>query len=72
VELIWETAFAKSYEIQVSKNGEHWKTIYYHTKGEGVIEAIHFKRVSARWLRIQCTQRGTPFGDSLWEFAVYR
>ncbi|MCX5759818.1 MAG: discoidin domain-containing protein, partial [Candidatus Hydrogenedentes bacterium] len=70
VELAWEAAFAKCYEIQVSSDGENWKSVYTIEKGAGETETIRFTPTPARWVRIYGLQRGTPFGYSLWEFGV--
>jgi hypothetical protein len=71
VELQWEGAFGKAYTIQVSPDGENWKTVHATTKGVGKAETIRFTPVQARWVRIHGTQRGTPFGYSLWDVRVY-
>lgn len=72
VELVWETAFGKAYSIEVSLDGENWKTIHTTTRGAGKSETIRFAPTQARWVRIYGTQRGTPFGYSLWDFRVFR
>jgi hypothetical protein len=71
VELQWEGAFGKTYSIQVSPDGENWKTVHATTKGAGKSEVIRFAPTQARWVRIHGTQRGTPFGYSLWDVRVY-
>ena len=71
VELLWEAAFAKSYTIQVSWDGETWKDVYSTTKGAGKTEMIRFTPRPARWVRLYATQRGTQYGCSLFEIAVY-
>ncbi|MBI5817645.1 MAG: discoidin domain-containing protein [Verrucomicrobia bacterium] len=71
VELQWEGAFAKTYAIQVSPDGENWKTVCTTNKGVGKTEVISFAPTQARWVRIHGTQRGTRFGYSLWEVRVY-
>ncbi|MFA6563408.1 MAG: discoidin domain-containing protein [Verrucomicrobiia bacterium] len=71
VELQWEGAFGKTYTIQVSPDGENWKTVHATVKGAGKAEVILFEPTQARWIRIHSTQRGTPFGYSLWEMRVY-
>jgi hypothetical protein len=71
VELQWEGAFGKTYSIQVSADGESWKTVHATTKGAGKSEVVRFAPTQARWVRIHGTQRGTPFGYSLWDVRVY-
>ncbi len=72
VQLVWETAGGRSYAIQVSEDGQHWKDVFATTGGSGGTENISFSPVSARWVRMFGTQRTTPFGFSLWEFRVFR
>jgi hypothetical protein len=71
VELLWEAAFAKSYTIQVSWDGETWKDVYSTNKGAGKTETIRFAPAPARWVRLCATQRDTQYGCSLFEIAVY-
>jgi hypothetical protein len=71
VELQWEGAFGKAYSIQVSADGENWRTVHATTKGAGKSEVIRFAPTQARWVRIHGTQRGTPYGYSLWDVRVY-
>lgn len=71
VELAWEAAFGKAYQIEVSPDGKAWKSIYATTKGAGKTEVIRFEPVQARFVRLQGTQRGSAFGYSLFEFGIY-
>lgn len=72
VELVWEAAFGKAYSIDVSLDGENWKTVHATAQGAGRTETIRFAPTQARWVRVHGTQRGTPFGYSLWELRVLR
>jgi len=72
LELVWEAAFGKAYSIEVSLDGENWKTVYTTAKGAGKTETIRFAPTEARWVRLHGSQRGTPFGYSLWELRVFR
>lgn len=72
VELQWEAAFAKSYSIQVSTDGQNWKTVAVKNNGAGKTEVLQFDPTPARWVRVFCKERGTRFGYSLWEVGVYR
>ena len=71
VELVWQGAYATSYAIEVSLDGEHWKEVYATTKGAGGTEVARFQPVQARWVRMLGKQRVTPFGYSLWEMRVF-
>ena len=67
VKILWETAFAEKYEIQVSSDGQSWRTVYRVTEGDGQTDLLFFKPVECQYLRIQCQQRGTGWGNSIWE-----
>jgi uncharacterized protein CbrC (UPF0167 family) len=71
VELTWEGAYATAYAIQVSLDGEHWDDVYKTQAGKGRYEVLNFQPVTARWVRMHGTARGTPFGYSLWEMRVF-
>ncbi|MEV6312200.1 discoidin domain-containing protein [Streptomyces sp. NPDC051840] len=71
VQLAWETAYAKGYTLQTSDNGQDWTTVHTVTDGNGGIDAIDV-RAEARYVRVNATVRGTPWGYSLYEFGVYR
>jgi hypothetical protein len=48
-----------------------WTPIFSTTTGDGGIDSISFAPVSARYVRMYGTTRGTTYGYSLWEFEVY-
>jgi hypothetical protein len=68
--LIWETASAESYAIQLSADNNNWNTVYSTTNGPGGINDLATLG-SGRYVRVYCTQRNTSYGDSLVEFEVY-
>ena len=70
VRLIWETASAKSYSIQLSSDNTNWTSAYSTTNGPGSINDLAVLG-SGRYVRMYSTQRNTTYGDSLWEFEVY-
>ncbi|MFC4033351.1 discoidin domain-containing protein [Streptomyces polygonati] len=71
VELNWETAYASSWQLQVSPNGSSaWQTIASSTTGRGGDVQVPVSS-SGRWVRVLGTVRGTQYGYSLWEFGVY-
>ena len=71
VVLSWEAAYGKAYQIQVSTDATIWTTVFTETNGNGGTDDITFALVDARYVRVYGTQRGTPYGYSLWEFKVY-
>ncbi|MFE6286123.1 discoidin domain-containing protein [Streptomyces sp. NPDC057877] len=70
LQLVWEPAYAKSYEVQVSDDGNTWRTIHATTTGNGDIDTISVS-ATARHVRLHLTARGTGWGYSLYEFGVY-
>ena len=71
VSLKWELAYAKSYQVQVSNDALNWTTIYSTTKGKGGVDEISELAVAGRYVKMNATERGTEWGYSLYEFAVY-
>ncbi|TLX76860.1 T9SS type A sorting domain-containing protein [Labilibacter sediminis] len=70
VVLNWEGAYGKVYEIQVSENGTDWTTIHSETNSDGGIDDI-LVTGTGRYVRMYGTERGTPWGYSLWEMEIY-
>jgi hypothetical protein len=71
VQLVWENAFGRAYEIQVSDDGDTWRPVHGTTSGDGGVDSIDVT-ASGRYVRVHATQRGTGWGYSLFEFGVYR
>ena len=65
-------AFGKAYTVQVSTDGKEWTDVFETDAGDGGTDVVQFKPVTARWVRVYGTKRGTRFGYSLWEFKVFR
>jgi hypothetical protein len=70
VNLNWEAAYAKAFQIQTSTDGTNWTTIYSTTTGTGGAQSLTVSG-SGRYVRMNGTQRATAYGYSLWEFQVY-
>ncbi|MEV6055854.1 discoidin domain-containing protein [Streptomyces sp. NPDC052107] len=68
-QLMWETAYAKAYQIQLSNDGSTWNTVFSTTNGPGGTENLSFNG-TGRYVRMYGTQRATQWGYSLWEFTV--
>lgn len=71
VQLVWESAFGKAYEIQVSDDAANWRSVYSTTSGDGGADDLDIS-ATARYVRMSATQRGSAYGYSLYEFGVYR
>jgi hypothetical protein len=70
LQLEWDPAYAKSYEVQVSDDASTWRTVHSTTTGNGDIDTIDVA-ATARHVRLHLTSRGTGWGYSLHEFGVY-
>ncbi|MCZ4604160.1 discoidin domain-containing protein [Streptomyces sp. Lzd4kr] len=70
VQLVWDPAYGKSYDVQVSDNGTDWRTVHSTTTGNGDVDTIDVT-ATARFVRLNLTARGTGWGYSLYEFGVY-
>ncbi|NEE19421.1 discoidin domain-containing protein, partial [Streptomyces sp. SID7499] len=64
-------AYAKAYTVQTSDDGQAWNTVHTQTAGNGGIDDIEVAG-NARYVRVSTSERGTPWGYSLYEFGVYR
>jgi hexosaminidase len=71
VKLVWETAYARSYKIQVSNDANTWSDIYSTTTGNGATDDLPGLSGSGRYVRVYGSQRSTTYGYSLYEFEVY-
>jgi hypothetical protein len=69
VTLTWEAAYARAFTIQVSTDGSTWTSILSTTTGTGGSQTLTVAG-TGRYVRMSGTARGTPYGYSLWEFAV--
>lgn len=71
VKIVWEAAYARSYRVEVSDDGSRWRPVFSTNSGNGGADEIDFKPVTARYVRVFGTQRGSKYGYSIWEFEVY-
>jgi len=70
VEIIWEQAYAKSYTLQVSEDGQKWINAYHTDSGKGDREPITIKPITGQWVRMMGHKRATEWGFSIYEFRV--
>lgn len=72
VTLNWETACAKTYEIQVSDDGKAWFTVYRTSAGKPGREDVSFSPVLAGYIRVYGMERATQWGYSLLETEIFQ
>lgn len=85
MEIDWEAAYARSYEVLVSEDGSTFtsargedgapiaatdESIPTNSDGRR-LTAFDFAEMSARYVRLHCTSRDTAYGYSIYEFRVF-
>lgn len=65
--IYWETAYATVYNVQISNNAADWTTVYSEPSGNGGTDDINFTEQSMHYIRINCVDRSTQYGSSIWE-----
>lgn len=71
VEIFWEVAFARGYQLSVSNDAKDWVIVFKTGKGDGGRDVLNGLKASARYVRLDCLERGTEHGFSIWEFEVF-
>lgn len=73
VKLVWESAYAKKFKVEISIDGENWKEVYaIDQKKDSNIDLIKLDdKQRARYLQLTGEQRGTDWGYSLWEIQAF-
>ncbi len=71
VQVRWEAASAKEYEIQVSADGTTWTTVKRVTDGTGGVAQFTNLAARGRFVRLNGISRNTKYGFSVFEFEVY-
>ncbi|MFC9158796.1 discoidin domain-containing protein [Streptomyces bauhiniae] len=70
IDLNWEAAYGKDFQLQSSTDGTNWTTLKTVTGATGGTSSYAVSG-SGRYVRINGTARGTTYGYSLWEMAVH-
>ena len=70
VELLWQNAYGRAFDLQVSEDGANWTNVYRQIGGSGGLERVQ-TYARGRYVRMQGIKRATKFGYSLFEFKVY-
>ncbi|MFB7502799.1 discoidin domain-containing protein [Streptomyces broussonetiae] len=79
VDLVWEQAYALTFTVQVSEDGEQWTDAASvdntavplpFNSGDAGLRVTDFEASTARYLRLSCGIRNTSWGNSLWSLAV--
>ena len=67
----WENAYAKAYEMLASVDGKQWVTVFTQENGDGVTDVISMPEdLQPRYLKFNYRERGTQWGNSIWEIEM--
>ncbi|MEU9046820.1 MULTISPECIES: beta-N-acetylglucosaminidase domain-containing protein [unclassified Kitasatospora] len=69
--LHWQAAYASSYKIQVSADGNSWTDAATVDNGKGGDETVRFDAPGVRFVRVQGVARATKYGYSLYGVELY-
>jgi hypothetical protein len=74
VVIVWEQAYAEDFQVQVSDDGATWTSVASVSNltpiGDTGPQTETFAAQTAQYLRIQCGQRVTQWGVSMWTLSV--
>lgn len=70
--LIWESAYGKRYDVQLSDDGNAWTTVATVQDGKGGCQRIQLPQTPFRHLRLLLHERGTAWGFSLHELTLVK
>ena len=68
--ILWEDAYGKAFQVQVSNDNTNWTSVYSTTTGAGGNQTFTVSATD-RYVRVYGTARGTTFGYSIFELSVY-
>ncbi|MER7758265.1 beta-N-acetylglucosaminidase domain-containing protein [Streptomyces sp. NPDC097619] len=71
VVLSWQDAYPSAYRVEVSADGENWRTAARVGDGRGGREEVGMDEPGVRFLRVVCETRATRYGCSLWSAEAY-
>lgn len=66
----WEAAYARVYAVRASNDNINWQPLYTTSNGDGGDDVIPTPGLVARYLQVQCIERATMYGSSIWEVRV--
>lgn len=67
----WEGAYSKRYAIQISSDNSNYNTVYTEENGDGGIDIIKLNVITAKYLKINCFERATGYGNAIHEIEIY-
>lgn len=71
ITILWETAFATKYSVEVSADEEEWTSVFNESNGRGGEKVIDFEGIPARYIRVTTLARATQYGASIFEIKAF-
>jgi len=71
VKITWEAAYASTYQVQISADGNNWTDLKSITGNTALVNNHTGLSGTGRYIRVYGTTRGTPYGYSIYELEVY-
>ena len=69
--IIWEGAYAKSFNVQLSADNVNWQSFYTNSTFTGGTSTIqNTNSLAGRYFRVNCVQRATTYGSSFYTFSL--
>lgn len=69
--LTWETAYSSAFCVETSFDRKTWLHNVCVSNQQAGQQVVSLVPTTARYVRLNSSARGTPYGISLWDFAVY-
>lgn len=66
----WEAAYARIYDVMLSRDNINWKTVYSVKEGDGGTDEIYFPKQKAAYIKIFGKERATSWGYSILDVKV--
>ncbi len=71
LKIVWESAYAKNFNIQISADGNSWQPFYSNSTFAGGTSTIpNNNSLSGRYIKVNCVQRATTYGSSFYSFIL--
>lgn len=68
--ILWESAYGKAYDIEVSSDGVEYTKVAERRNWNGGTDSLTFNSVEARYVRLHLLERGTGWTYSIYELEI--
>jgi hypothetical protein len=71
IRIVWEAAYGRDYQLQISADASNWSPLKSVTGNTALTNDHTGLSGTGRYVRLNCTARGTAWGYSVYELEVY-